>query len=171
MGTDKGLLVLNGKTFMEHICDALFPIVGDSLIIVSAEKRYDDFGFSRVEDVIDNKGPIGGIYTGLRESQSPLNLVLSVDVPLVSTELLKWLLEGHRSDYMVSQLKCGDKNSPLIGVYDRAMLELFEKHLAMNQLRLQQLIKEVKHQSLEVPQQWCKLLQNINTKEDYQKII
>jgi molybdopterin-guanine dinucleotide biosynthesis protein A len=171
MGTDKGSLHLNGKTFIKHICDALQPIVGSNILIVSANKEYDVLGFSRVEDIVENKGPVGGLYTALAASKTKINLVLSIDVPLVSTELLQWLIESHNETDMVTQAKSGDKTSPLIGVYDRSMRIVFGEHIAGNQLKLRQVIEDVKHQTIEVPKKWCNQLQNINTQEEYQNLI
>jgi len=171
MGTDKGLLDWNGKTFIQHICDALQPIVGSNILIVSANAAYDALGFSRVEDIVENKGPVGGFYTGLKESKTKVNLVLSVDVPLVTTELLQWLIDNHDETYMVTQTKIGEKTSPLIGVYDRSMRIVFGEHMAGNQLKLRQVIEDVKHQTIEVPEKWSNQVQNINTKEEYQNLI
>lgn len=171
MGTDKGLLVLNGKTFIKHICDALQPIAGSNILIVSSNQEYDVLGFRRVEDIIENKGPVGGLYTGLKESKTKVNLVLSVDVPLVSTELLEWLIKSHDETYMVTQTKSGDKTSPLIGIYDRSMRIVFGEHMAGNQLKLGKVIEDVKHQTIEVPENWNNQVQNINTPEEYQNLI
>ena len=171
MGTDKGMLDLNGKTFIQHICDALQPIVGSNILIVSANKEYDALGFSRVEDIIDNKGPVGGLYTGLKESKTKVNLVLSVDVPLVSTELLQWLIGNHDETYMVTQTRIGGNTNPLIGVYDRLMRIVFGGQIAGNKLKLQQAIEDVKHRSIEVPEKWNNQVQNINTQEEYQNLI
>ncbi|PJJ09230.1 molybdenum cofactor guanylyltransferase [Flavobacterium sp. 1] len=170
MGTDKGMLDLNGKTFIQHICDALQPIVDSNILIVSANKEYDALGFSRVEDIIENKGPVGGLYTALMESKTKVNLVLSIDVPLVSTELLEWLIKNHDETYMITQTKSGDKINPLIGVYDRSMRIVFGEHMAGNQLKLRQVIEDVKHQTIEVPELWNHQLQNINTPEEYQNL-
>lgn len=170
MGTDKGMLDLNGKTFIQHICDALQPIVGSNILIVSANKEYDALGFSRVEDMIANKGPVGGLYTGLKESKTKVNLVLSVDVPMVSTELLKWMIESHSETDMVTQTKIADKTNPLIGVYDRSMRIVFGEQIAGNKLKLQQAIEDVKHRNLEVPEIWNHQVQNINTPEEYQNL-
>jgi molybdenum cofactor guanylyltransferase len=171
MGADKGLLDLNGKTFIQHICDALQPIVGSNILIVSSNKEYDALGFSRVEDIIENKGPVGGLYTGLKESKTKVNLVLSVDVPLISAELLQWLIKNHDETDMVTQTKSGDKTSPLIGVYDRSMRIVFGELLAGNQLKLRKVIEDVKHKTIEVPEKWNNQVQNINTQEEYQKLI
>jgi len=171
MGTDKGLLNLNGKTFIKHICDALQPIIGSNILIVSGNKDYDSLGFTRVDDIIDNKGPVGGLYTALSVSKTKINLILSVDVPLVSTELLEWLIKNHDERFMVTQTKSGEKSSPLIGIYDRSMRIVFGEHMAGNQLKLRQVIDDVKHQTIEIPEKWKYQILNINTPEDYQNLI
>ena len=91
MGTDKGLLLLDGKPFVSYIYEALQPIVGENCIIVSSNPDYDCLGCTRVEDIIPTKGPRGGISTGLKYSKTKMNIVISVDAPLVSTALLPWM--------------------------------------------------------------------------------
>ena len=78
MGSDKGLLTINGKMFIEHVVDAMKPLV-DNIIIVSNNKMYDQFGYERIEDEIINSGPMAGLYSGLKHSESEYNLVLSCD--------------------------------------------------------------------------------------------
>jgi molybdopterin-guanine dinucleotide biosynthesis protein A len=170
MGTDKGLLLLRGKPFVTHIYEALKPIVGDNIMVVSSNADYDALGYNRIEDMIADKGPVGGLYTALKQSKTKFNLVLSVDVPLVSTELLQWLVTKHEDSFMVTQVQAQDKASPLIAVYDRSTRILLGEHLAGNQLKLRDVIAEVNHQTLEVPSKWSKQVQNINTEEDYKKI-
>ena len=171
MGTDKGLLPLKGKPFVSHIYEALKPIVGDNIVVVSSNADYDALGYTRIEDLIADKGPVGGLYTALKQSKTKFNLVLSVDVPLVSTDLLQWLVDKHEDSFMMSQLQVQEKTSPLIGVYDRSMRILLGEHLAGNQLKLRGVIDEVNHQTLEVPEKWSAQVQNINTDEDYKKIV
>lgn len=171
MGTDKGLLPLKGKPFISHIYEAMKPIIGDNIVVVSSNADYDALGYTRIEDLIADKGPVGGLYTALKQSKTKFNLVLSVDVPLVSTELLQWLVDKHEDSFMLTQVQVEEKASPLIGVYDRSMRILLGEHLAGNQLKLRGVINEVNHQTLMVPEKWSAQVQNINTEEDYKKIV
>lgn len=170
MGTDKGLLLLKGKPFVQHIYEAMKPIFGDNIVVVSSNADYDAFGYSRIEDLISDKGPVGGLYTALKQSKTKFNLVLSVDVPLVTTELIQWLVDNHDDGYLVTQVQVGEKVSPLVAVYDRALRPLMGEHIAGNQLKLRDVIAEVNSQTLVIPEKWTKQLQNINTEEDYKKI-
>jgi molybdopterin-guanine dinucleotide biosynthesis protein A len=170
MGTDKGLLLLEGKSFVSHICEAIKPIVGENIVIVSSNADYDFLGYKRIEDIVANKGPVGGIYTALQQSKTKLNFILSVDAPLVSTELLLWILEKKDNSFGMTQVQLDDKAYPLIGIYDRSVGSVFEENLKKEQLRLRQVIEEIKHQTLHIPEKWRTQVQNINTPEEYQKI-
>lgn len=83
MGTDKGFLKLNDKTFIEYSLAAMKPLVSQ-IMIVSNNTDYDKFNLKRVEDFINDAGPLAGLYSGLKAAKTEFNLVLSCDVPLVS---------------------------------------------------------------------------------------
>lgn len=170
MGTDKGLLPLGGKPFVSHIYEAVKPIVGENIVIVSSNADYDFLGYTRIEDIVQDKGPVGGIYTALQHSKTKLNFILSVDAPLVSTELLLWILENQDGSYQMTQVQLQDKAYPLIGIYDRSLVSIFDENTKKDRLRLRQVIKEIKHQTLLIPEKWSDQVQNINTPEEYQKI-
>lgn len=170
MGTDKGFLLLDGKPIVKHIYEALFPIVEDDIIVVSANANYDFLGCQRIEDIVYDKGPVGGIYTALNHSITNLNIIVSVDVPLVSTELLQWIVDNHSDEFQMTQIEVDGKTSPLIAVYDKSLEKIFKENLEKEQLRLRKVIETMKCQTLEVPHKWKSQIQNINTKEEYQNI-
>ena len=170
MGTDKGLLLLNGKPFVSHICEAVKPIVGENVVIVCSNADYDFLGFTRIEDIVPEKGPVGGIYTALQRTKTRLNFILSVDAPLISAELLLWILDNRDDSFKMTQVQFENKAYPLIAIYDQSLASIFEENLKKNQHRLRQVIKEIKHQTLLIPEKWRNQVQNINTPEEYQKI-
>lgn len=171
MGKDKGLLVLSGKTFVEHIYAALEPIFGKKVVIISSNSEYDFLGLPRIEDIFENKGPIGGIFTALEHSTTKINLIVSVDVPFVSTELLQWLLDNHKADFLLTQICCAEKTHPLIAVYDAANKSLLEEYLSKNKLKLIGFVNDINHQNIEIPLKWTQQIRNINTQEEYKNCI
>jgi molybdopterin-guanine dinucleotide biosynthesis protein A len=171
MGTDKGLLLLNGKPIVSHIYEALVPIVGKNIVVVSSNTNYDFLGCNRIEDVVCDKGPVGGIYSALHHTKTNLNIIVSVDVPLVSTELFQWIVANHSADFLMTQIEAEGKSSPLIAVYDKSLEKVFKENLKNGQLRLRKVIESIKHQTLEVPEKWIFQTQNINTKAEYQRIV
>ena len=95
MGTDKGFLLLNNKPFVQYSIDALQPLVSE-IIIVSDNPDYDRFGLKRINDTIKDAGPVAGICSGLEASSTAYNLILSCDIPLITSKILQKLKLGTR---------------------------------------------------------------------------
>ena len=113
MGTEKGLILYKNKPFVEHIIEAMNPLV-DNIIIISNNKAYKSFGFRCYEDLIKNTGPLAGIYTGLRYSKTDNNLIVSCDIPLIKTAVLQKLIDQKNDTSEIIQLQSQGKNMPLI---------------------------------------------------------
>ena len=75
----RGFVLYKNKSFVQHIIEALQPLV-DEIIIVSNNPDYDVFALrhrsendfiliKRVGDLIENAGPLAGVYTGLDYSR------------------------------------------------------------------------------------------------------
>jgi molybdenum cofactor guanylyltransferase len=165
------MLPLNESVFIEQIVKALQKASIGNITIVSASAAYDFLNCNRIEDIYPDKGPVGGIFTALSHSQTEQNIILSVDIPLISAEIITWLIANINYEKQITQVKVGNKTSPLIAVYSKNTVTVFEEHLKREQLRLKMVVEAIPHQTIEVPEEWCALLQNINTKEDYQNIL
>ena len=130
MGEDKGLALLNGKPMIQHIIEALENSVSD-IIIISNNTAYSEFGYPVYSDIIKDKGPVGGIYTGLSHSNTDKNICLSCDVPLISSEFITWLLE-RSGDSNVTLPKHKNKVHQMIGVYQKSVLPKFKESTENN---------------------------------------
>lgn len=171
METEKGLLKLNGYTFAALIVNALKAASIKKITIVSENKVYDNLNCERIADIQPNKGPVGGIFTALSHTKTKHNIILSVDIPLITDEIIKWLMINRAQNKKITQVKVLDKSNPLIAIYNKELVDVFEKHIIQNQLKLQMVVNEIPHQTIEAPETWYPFLQNINTKEDYQNLI
>src|ERR1035437_7677768 len=83
MGTDKGLLVFNKKTIIQHVIAQLKPVVKE-VIIVSNNRDYEKFGVKVIADIIKNIGPAGGIHAALSHSNTNHNFIVSCDMPFIT---------------------------------------------------------------------------------------
>ena len=170
MGTDKGLLMLKGKTFVEHVCAALNPITEGRLLVVTNNEEYAFCKATLVKDVVLDKGPVSGIYSGLQQSTTDLNIIVSTDVPFISTEFLRWLLAQHKAPFDVTEVIVKARVNPLIAVYNKSVASIFYENLITNKLKLITVVEGLSHQTIDVPEQWLAQLANINTKEEYDNI-
>lgn len=169
MGTDKGLLKIQHKTFIELIILAMIPLVED-ILIVSNNSIYDKFGYTRLEDIIKNSGPLAGIYTGLSHTKTDYNLILSCDVPLVTTTLLYKLVTSNYKEYDLVQIESENKTMPLIALYHKRCKDTCLELLQNDERRLRLAVKQLNCKSISVDETFKNQIKNINTKDDLKHI-
>ena len=128
MGTDKADLCYGGRTFLEiQIQKGVQLGIDDIQISGYRGKRCD---IPVTQDRFPGKGPLGGLESCLRNAKHEKCLVLSVDVPLVPVWELKNLMEAScRSGAAITILKHGEKEQPLIAVYDRCLADAMLKEI------------------------------------------
>lgn len=169
MGTDKGFLNFDGKTFVLHSLAALKPLVSKSLLIAN-HRNYDIFDIPRVEDLIKNAGPLAGIYTGLHYSETDYNLVLSCDIPLVKTEVLEELIKVQDPEADVVQIVSNGRQMPLIALYHKRCENLFYRLLQQNERRLHKALDHCKVKNVFLNPDQEIFTENINTPEELKSI-
>ena len=130
MGRDKAALEFAGKTLLERQVD-LARSVGATTIFISGPPQQDDrrFGCPVLTDRFPDSGPLAGIERGLVECPSPFLLVLAVDMPLMSREVLQLLLtQGSESLGTVPCIK--GQIEPLAALYPKKSAPLAGELLA-----------------------------------------
>jgi molybdenum cofactor guanylyltransferase len=162
METEKGLVLYQNKPFIEHVIDAVLPI-SNTIKLISNSADYDYLGFAIVNDLVLEKGPLGGIYSALVQSETENNLLLSCDIPLISTGILMELINKHTSDFEISVFKDEDKIHPLIGMYSKKLIPVLEKALDENKLKMMDFISNSNHQLIAIDKEKRKFFKNINS--------
>lgn len=164
MNEDKGLMLLEGKPMIQYVIDVLKPLV-DEIIIISNNPDYQQFDFPVYSDLIKEKGPLAGIYTGLFFSQSETNIVLSCDVPYVNEELISFLLNEHQSHQITIPLK-EERTHQLIGVFSKSCEAVFGISLEKEELKLLEAFKNLNLSIVDANHFDSQLFKNINTPND-----
>lgn len=162
MQSEKGLVLFQGMPFIEHIIEAVKPI-SDKIQLVTNTSDYDYLPCKKIKDIELDKGPVGGIYSALVYSQSETNLILSCDIPLISTELLAELINKHTTDFEVSVFSDTNKIHPLIGIYSKKIIKILKKAIDENDLKMMRLLEKVNHQIIEVVGERSKQFKNVNS--------
>src|SRR6266403_4268845 len=88
-GTDKVFLEFGGQTLLDRAL-AVMGSVCDRVAIVGEPAKFRNYE-SVVPDIFPGCGPLAGIHAALLHSSAELNLMLAVDMPFVSRELLAFL--------------------------------------------------------------------------------
>lgn len=169
MGKDKGHLKFRGKKFIQHSLDAIEPFVEEKLI-VSNDCSYDVFGCRRVEDVIKDFGPVAGIYSGLINSTSEFNIILSCDIPLINERVVEKLLKSNDGQEIVL-IESKGRKMPLIGLYKKQCEEKFKIAIEKGERKLNNVIEQCNVKLVELEDSEVIFTSNINTKEDLMTIV
>jgi molybdenum cofactor guanylyltransferase len=164
MNQDKGLMLLNGKPMIKHVIGALKANV-DEIIIVSNNSEYEQFGYPVYSDLIKDKGPLAGIYTGLYNSQSETNFLLSCDVPYVNKELISFLLLEHQNHQITIPIK-EERTHQLIGVFSKSCEINFHLSLEKGELKLLDAFKNLNLNIVESNHFDSHNFKNINSPND-----
>jgi len=166
MGKDKGFLILNQKPFVQYSIDALQPLVSE-ILIVSDNPEYDVFKCKRINDTTKNTGPVAGIYSGLKASSTKYNLVLSCDIPLITSAILQKLIDNVDADSEIIQIESNNKTMPLIALYKKQVEHAFYNSLQTHEKRLHVTVKacNVKNIALEKELEFHTM--NVNTPNEF----
>lgn len=143
MGQDKALVSIHGKPMIEYVIEVAQKVT-NKLYLVGNKIEYKDFGCPIISDLVTNKGPMGGIFTALKNANSPTILILSCDIPFISTKTLHKLIESIDGQNSAFLLKTNKGLQPLAGVYKKELIPELEEHLKQNELKLKSFINNVK---------------------------
>ncbi|UZD21496.1 molybdenum cofactor guanylyltransferase [Algoriphagus halophytocola] len=170
MQSEKGLVLYKGKPFIRWIIEAVMPVTSN-IILVTSNGDYELIGLPMIEDVYADKGPVGGIHTALQHSKTDRNLILSCDVPKITTELIRNLVsESGKSEASLTFLHDGKNDYPLLGVYRKSAKKAFAEAIIADRLKLCPLVNLMSHQKLCVNSQQKALVQNINSRAELQAL-
>lgn len=162
MQSEKGLVLYHGVPFIEHIIKAVLPIA-TRIQLITNTTDYNYLEYEIIKDIELDKGPIGGIYSALTHSKHELNLILSCDIPLISTALLEELIEKHNENVAVTVFSDGKRMHPLIGIYSKTILPILKDAIANSNLRMMEMIAKLPHQIIEVDADKSNQFLNINS--------
>ena len=173
MGSDKSLMSLKGKTMIEYAINALKPLC--SKVIVSSNNFIYDFTGCEVwPDELPERAPMIGIYSCLKRSETDVNIVLSCDMPLMSTGMLEHLLENSGNHDISVPIHGNHFIEPLCGIYMKSSLEILKEFVEKGNFRLNECIQAASHQLVEADSNLSfytpELFSNINSPEDFRNI-
>jgi molybdenum cofactor guanylyltransferase len=126
MGTDKVFLDFSGETLLDRAL-AVVGTVCSSVTIIGDPDKFAKYAVAKygatkygpvVADIFPGCGPLAGIHAALEYSTTELNLMLAVDMPFVSTELLAFLFAmAEEDDAIITVPRVGKGLQPLCAVY------------------------------------------------------
>ena len=140
-GKDKALLLFSGETFLRRKIRLLSAFCESLLVVAAAAAAGAAFENLDVPVIRDEApgihciGPLMGLYTGLKHSETDINFVTTVDSPFISGELAAKLRQQAAGFDVFIPMWTGYPE-PLFGVYRKTCLPAIERVLSENRRRI-----------------------------------
>ena len=168
MGTDKGLMDFQGRKMIEHVLDALK--ISKRISIISNNEAYRQFGYPVYSDIYKDCGPLDGIITGLKNSNSDWCIAISCDLPFITSEILSFLLKNTGANVSHAIVPVHDNNiEPLCALYHKSSLPELERLLQEDEFKMHNVLKRLNTLYLDIPANQFDtkiLFRNINSVSD-----
>ncbi len=144
MGTNKALLPIEGKANIERIVDSLGEDFADRVLVTNTPEEYSMLKdkVKIVTDVYPGLGPLSGIHAGLLVSNAEYNIVVACDMPFVSRELARLLIEKSEG-YQAAVPRFNGMRQPLFAVYHQSIISEIEELIKGNDFRVNNLWAKV----------------------------
>jgi len=156
-GVDKAFLEFGGRTLLDRALSVMSEVC-DRVAIVGDPARFADYRFAKsgfaksgfaksgfakfgsvVADIFPGCGPLAGIHAALVHSPAELNLMLAVDMPFVSRELLTFLFavaELEENHAIITVPRTSKGFQPLCAVYRREFSMVAEQALRAGKYKI-----------------------------------
>jgi molybdopterin-guanine dinucleotide biosynthesis protein A len=167
MGCDKALLPFRGGRLVESVARAVGLAAG-SAVLVGNPRLYEHLGFPAIPDLYPGTGPLGAILTALHHTSADWNLVAACDMPELSGEFLRLLIntaaEHSGADALVPAGPSG-RLEPLCAVYHRRSRPALERALERGDRSVRGALEKLRAAVVAVPE--VTPFQNVNTPEEW----
>ncbi len=147
LGQDKCSLVLAGEKLLDRVIGCLSQL-GSEIILVLAQGQTNPClspsqNVKVATDLYSGKGPLVGIYSGLKVSSDNYSLAVACDMPCLNIDLLGYMIElAPGFDIVIPRI--GDLLEPLHAVYSRSCLGVMESMMEEGNLKVSNLLERVK---------------------------
>jgi molybdenum cofactor guanylyltransferase len=179
-GRDKALEVVEGRSLLQHVVDAVAPLVHEVVVVAARGGSFPPvecaLPLKQVEDVREGMGALGGLYSGLLASSHPRVVALACDMPLVSLPLLRYLHSLFSDEWDVVMPRWQGREEPLHAFYRWTCVPAIERLLDRDGRRFVDFLTDVRVRY--VPQEEIERFDpegrsfwNINSEEDLSRLL
>jgi len=170
MGTDKAFLKFGDKYFIDIALELMAVFFKNIIIIANQKEKFSYTNCNVFPDIYPDKGPLGGLHSGLSHTKTEWNFVLNCDMPFINRELISYIL-NYKKDKKIIIPEENGQIQPLCGVYNKSCLPDINKSIIENNdLSLYKFFNKMDAKIIDVtcfPFYTKKIFLNINTQDDY----
>lgn len=177
-GSIKGFLKINDVTFLEKIISGLEDF---SNVYLSVNKKFssqeikafEDMGLTVIVDMYDDIGPMGGMYSSLKNCKEDYLFITACDMPYINKDLINELKANVKENTDVVLFSKNKLLYPLGAIYSKSLIPFMEELIIKEEYKPLKLIRNSNF--IELPLENTNLsdeaFRNINTPEEYYELI
>ncbi|WP_434798073.1 molybdenum cofactor guanylyltransferase [Terrisporobacter vanillatitrophus] len=177
-GNIKGFLKINDVTFLEKIISGLEDF---SNVYLSVNKKFssqeikafEDMGLTVIVDMYDDIGPMGGMYSSLKNCKEDYLFITACDMPYINKDLINELKANVKENTDVVLFSKNKLLYPLGAIYSKSLIPFMEELIIKEEYKPLKLIRNSNF--IELPLENTNLsdeaFRNINTPEEYYELI
>lgn len=167
MGFDKAYIKYQNQWLILQNADILQKIFEQVVLVSNVQDKLSDIealeNFPVLTDYLQEKGPLGGIYTALIESETPYIFVMACDMPFISAGLIHKMHRELNENQVVLCVH-EDKPEPLFAFYHKSCIPVFKKQLDEDNLKIRYSFNQLKVKMLVLSKEEARgAFANINT--------
>ena len=173
-GTDKAFERVGHASIFEHIYGIFRELFDQTLLVTNHPEKYMAWDIPMASDLLDLRGSLTGLHTGLFYTTTPYAFFAACDTPFLKKEMVLAVVNAiaPNLDIVVPQTDLGFE--PLCAAYSRNCLKPIHAQLGKKQLQIQRLYKTMR--TLKIPETTLRAIDpdlisffNINTPEDLER--
>jgi len=116
MGQNKAFIQIDGVPIISRIYTLFTRLFEEVIIVTNQMDAFKGIGTKVLQDLIPDKGALGGLYTGIFFSSFQYSFCVACDMPFINGSLVRYLFKNiGRDDVIVPRTREGLE--PLHAIY------------------------------------------------------
>jgi molybdenum cofactor guanylyltransferase len=174
MGVKKAFLHIGETTIIESILAVYKKIFSETIIVTNTPEDYKHCNVNLVEDIIQNRGPLGGIYTGLIKAKNEYCFVTACDMPFINESVISYISSIRGYDIVVPVVR--GQHEPLFALYSKKCVAVLREQLQSGNLCVKDIFKSCSVKEVLVEDLWKNhsaliSFTNVNTPEEFKNAL
>jgi molybdopterin-guanine dinucleotide biosynthesis protein A len=110
----------------KRIYDLFRGLFQETIIVTNQKELFSDFDSKIFNDLIPDRGVLGGLYTGIFFSTFPYSFCVACDMPFIKKAVVQYLIENTEG-YDAIVPRTSDGLQPLHAIYSKNCLDPIKK--------------------------------------------
>ncbi len=176
--TPKAFIKVGDETIIARTLRVLGEAASWDIVLSTNEPElYSGFGMQMIGDTVKGAGPMGGIVSVFEATGAEELFVVACDMPFIKAEVVQYILDNRdKKGEKATAAVMDGRPQPLLAVYTRSLLGGMRERLAQEKRSLTSVIEDtgarlLQEEELRRIDPEGLSFANVNTPEDYEKIV